>query len=694
MRANRKRRNQTALASTLALGAGLVSATSAFAQQETITQSGQSFSSSDDVRSFTVDPVTGQITVVTWNGQTLTFDDASFVILGGQPFFANQAWLQISVASAPAISAVSGVTAGSAGAAVAAAGFWINHNDDDGPGEVVADPLEVETVETKSLIIDTTTGDVIEICDSPLIVDLTVHFQPVGGGITVGDAAGDDMSFDGVQILRLAQESNQTVDVLSDINLSDEVQELFISTQSPGGGLTLTDGAVSAVTGLGALRSVTVSGDGGLLNLGANGDFLDAPTALENFSVSSSGTDVFVGGIGSTVPLTSLDILLVETSDGGTVTMGPVDASGSNLTSFEVLTADPGGPAPIPFSVWSQGLDANRIDLVGLHAGDGGLIELDNQSYTVGAMTFSGSGDIRIQGGPGGFVQQGAANAGGHSGDRRFVSGLGDDRLFGSNRDDTILVDFKPGHTNDVIYFDAGGADILQHTSTTNAPTFTVFDDGSASLTDTGTATNDDYLLIGMLGAGVNAHTRFFVGGGNDQLTLNTGGILVDFADRDSGTLQMDAFTRNLGAIPNNDTMSFDGMMTSGGTFIGTTAINLNGAISPINDLVSQNTYVLANGDAPAGGPPPFFGTSINSYLDMGQVAAYLDAVTQGSAVAGDINIFVINNLTTSVAVGDERDAYVYAFADDGGGAGIQAGEVELLSFLDSNAALTANDVV
>ena len=192
----------------------------------------------------------------------------------------------------------------------------------------------------------------------------------------------------------------------------------------------------------------------------------------------------------------------------------------------------------------------------------------------------------------------------------------------------------------------------------------------------------------------MNAHTRFFVGGGNDQLTLNTGGILVDFADRDSGTLQMDAFTRNLGAIPNNDTMSFDGMMTSGGTFIGTTAINLNGAISPINDLVSQNTYVLANGDAPAGGPPPFFGTSINSYLDMGQVAAYLDAVTQGSAVAGDINIFVINNLTTSVAVGDERDAYVYAFADDGGGAGIQAGEVELLSFLDSNAALTANDVV
>jgi hypothetical protein len=53
----------------------------------------------------------------------------------------------------------------------------------------------------------------------------------------------------------------------------------------------------------------------------------------------------------------------------------------------------------------------------------------------------------------------------------------------------------------------------------------------------------------------------------------------------------------------------------------------------------------------------------------------------------------VVNNLTLGGS-GDDHDAYVYVYADSGNGGGIDASEITLIATLDTNAALTANDIL
>jgi hypothetical protein len=556
--------------------------------------------------------------------------------------------------------------------------------------------------------------------------NLTVAFENADGAITIGDGLGPDMQFLHVQTLTLNANTSNAVTVRSDIDVSDDLEGLFITTSMEGGDLILADrdgvggaaGAVSGTANVSDLSIMAVNGDMllGLPLVGGAGEFMQDAESLQTYRLSAEDADVSIGKIGdfgtNAAAASDFEILDIMMVDEATLNHDSIDASGANVSLFSVTASDkntviasgltaPSMNAPTSVSVNMGAFIADQVDNQVLTAADGGHINLAAQSYTVNTQTYSGTGDITITAtniNGSGYVQTEAADASNHSGLRTFLSGDGDDVFYGSTGDDEIFFAYTgaSGAQTDV-YLDSGGSDTLTHTTTTNLPSLSVYDDGSMSLTDSGTATDDDYTLIGMLGAGLNASTVFHAGGGNDTVDLSSGGIMVDFADYDSGVLHLENFTRNLGAIPNNDTMSFDGMMTAGGMFtLGSgnnqaVGINLNGNTSPINSLNSNAVYVVANGDAPSGGA--LAGASILDYENLTDVADYLDAITTASGDANDIAIFVVNNLTLGGS-GDDHDAYVYVYADSGNGGGIDASEITLIATLDTNAALTANDIL
>jgi hypothetical protein len=503
--------------------------------------------------------------------------------------------------------------------------------------------------------------------------NLSINFD-LGAAATVGDGIATDIELHDVRSLSVTNQSDHEATILDSIDLNSDTSALTLNTFNAAGALrlTATDAAFSNGSELSQISVSAVNGD---IVLGSGGgDFVDEVLSLQNYSVLADDAQADIGGLGSRDAAIELETVTITLLNESAVKHGAILAhDGTNkpdLSELRIVASDQnilsGNTASGNVSVYLEGLYAGEVAAQIIDVSDGGHVELDDQMYMVDYQVFQGSGDITIAGGDTvvasttGYIQLSTADASAHSGDRTFIaSATNEDIFYGSDKDDIVLLSFSGTKT----YNDAGGSD-----------TVTLSGTGNRFINDGAVGTDDIYTF-----AGAGTGFVFNAGSGFDTVTFTSGSNLADFGSYISGVVQIDSFTSG------SDTLSFDGLpnITASTT---NPMIAAGGSVASIN---SNTTYVFADGDVAVSA------FAVANYENLSDVADFLDAATQTSAGVGDAAVFVINNVSVTPNVsGDDQDAYVYLYNDDGSGGGIQASELTLVASIDtSGAGITPADI-
>jgi hypothetical protein len=250
-------------------------------------------------------------------------------------------------------------------------------------------------------------------------------------------------------------------------------------------------GGLGAVTAAfeegGALRTVLVDATNGDVAFAASGSvhgdgpWIDDITSLQTYTILGDNAGISLGTIGRlgvagdletiTINLTGDSYLNHQQIFADDSKIALVEITGSCSYREEIAVNKPYLTDTVNINV--NAFDATRIEKLVITANEG-TIFLDNQLYEVGDLIFQGTGDIAIRAssllstGDKGFVQMSAADASNHSGERIFVSELGDDVFYGSNEADTIILAASGFQFDTDIYNDAGGDDTINITGTSN----------------------------------------------------------------------------------------------------------------------------------------------------------------------------------------------------------------------------------
>jgi hypothetical protein len=557
--------------------------------------------------------------------------------------------------------------------------------------------------ETNTLNIFATSFDLEIDYENGANADLVVNFENTEVS-RIGDSQGsNDLEFFNLATLTINSNTDKDMFVDQNVDLGGDAEDITITTTTEGGDIIIK-GQDAGFRGTDTLEEVTVHAVNGDISIGSVttiDEFIDIAPELQNFTVIADDAFVDLGRFGQTVEASELETVSLTAIDNGAILQNDIYAFGANVASFRVTATDNNIIGNLNIAL--GGLFADQVDYAVIDAGDGGNILLDEQNYTAGQFIYQGTGTIEFIAGNNGavtavaatnaapFVQTEAFDATDHTGTRIFRDNVTGETIMGSNKADTI--EFARGVnitiTADDVYLDAGGDDDVSNDAGNAFDTLTLYDDGSADLTDTGMATNDEYTLIGY-SAG-SAQVVFHAGGGNDTLEFgnSTDLILVDFDDYDSGLVELQQ-------VHTGVQLSFDGLQAANGFITSNTALDVNTAAASISNVNDNTIYVLSDGDAPTVGP--IAGATITDYENLTDVADYLDALTNGSGSGGDDVVFVINNGTTSGAPGDDHDAYIYVYSDNGT-AGIQADDLTLIATADgavanSGVPFAASDII
>lgn len=503
---------------------------------------------------------------------------------------------------------------------------------------------------------------------------LSINFMNDSGAVTIGDGLATDVELHNVRALEVNNVSANAATVRDSVDLNNATEILSISTMNETGTLDLaaTD---SAFLNGSALREITVSAVNGDIELGRpGGDFVDEVIELQNYTVIADDAMVDVADVGTSEAAIELETVNIQALNESAITHGEIfahdGANRADIAEIRIVGSDQnilsGNNAAGSVSVYFEGLYAGDVSSQFIDATDGGDIELDNQMYQIDHQVFMGSGDITIAGGDAvgasstGYVQSQAADASAHTGDRLFIaSDTKDDVFYGSDKADDVQL----SGTGNKTYNDAGGSDDV-----------TISGTGTRTINDGSAGTNDEYTF-----AGSGSGFVFNAGSGNDEVTFVSGQNLADFGSWQSGVVELQSFTSG------TDTLSFDGL-----TNITSSASNpLVAPAGLVTNLNANTTYVFADGDTAVGA---FF---VADYLDMTDVSNFLNAATMGSAGGNDSVVFVINNFNVTGATGDDKDAYIYHYQDDGSSSGIQASELTLIGTINtSGGSVVPSDVV
>lgn len=529
---------------------------------------------------------------------------------------------------------------------------------------------------------------------------LTLNFVDEATPITVGDTVSGSIDLTLIEVadVTIAHLGRTQAEIYGMTDLSENTAALTISTTQIGGDLRLGETATNTVvTGTGALEAIDFSAVQGDVDFYAgttltNAVAIEDLSALQTYSVTGDSATLNLGAMGSGQAASELETLSFKTVHGGIIHQQAIDATGADIARVSLQTSDHnviqtfGGAGP-DVNIRIAGLTADSVSQMTANLEDGGSLLLEQQSYELHSLVLSGSGFFGIAGGAGGLVQTGPAAAGMHTGSRTFGDGPGNDVLYGSNSVDTITF-FNSNGVD--IYNDAGGNDFIQLTGSYDGNLLTV-NDGSAETDDTYDMSSNG-IATGAPGP-AGGEITFNVGSGIDTLLLSSGfsgDVDIDFGTWVSGSVEITNF-RAGGAA---ETLSFDGLPGITANQV-SPAITGSVAAAGFND---NSVYLVDDGDVAVIGTTggALDGATVADYENLSDVAGYLNAVTDGAASANQSAVFLLDNGTTTTNAGDEHDIYIYLFNDDGSGAGIQAGELQLIGTIDMSGTtqITATDIV
>lgn len=228
---------------------------------------------------------------------------------------------------------------------------------------------------------------------------------------------------------------------IAQIDLNSDTTEVTLKTTTLNGGLTV-NGQVALIDG-GSVRTLTVNGLNGNVDISSDGSLLANATELQDYTVTATESDVVLGEIGSDGAAEELENVTLTADDDGTIWQKAIDATGANVAMFSVTSNNEndldGSAASGSVNVYVEGFKADNLSDLIIKTTDGGNVELANQSYELDSALFSGKGNIRIAaGGNGPLKMTEEIGLSSYTGAISLYGASSDDTLHGSALGDTI----------------------------------------------------------------------------------------------------------------------------------------------------------------------------------------------------------------------------------------------------------------
>jgi hypothetical protein len=555
--------------------------------------------------------------------------------------------------------------------------------------------------------------------------NLTINFENNDGDILLGEEDYVTTANQAIQVfdagtLTINHKTDQDVLIQGSVLIDDFTTDIVVTTSKTDGALSVV-GADNLATfdesaEVRTFKAHAVDGDLNLISFDpfhGGGHLIADATKFQSLDVIGHDAAIQVGSIGylSTFKTIFIDPILgasfiynefagdletinVALTGSASLYQHHIGAHTADIAEVviqsgegDTVTSDFNLHDNVPLSqgnVVFEALGAKAIERLVIDTSNGGSVVMDNQSYVLNDAVFMGSGDIilvgpgdlielrAVGGDQGGIRQTQPVDASGHTGERIFYTRLGEDIIYGSDQDDTIIFrkfDGIPGNTFVLTddgdhYYDSGGDDLI-HVG--GYDIVRVFDG------DPGT--NDTYLINHLPYASgfFPSAVEFHAGSGNDiididpsQLTLLPSVVSIDFGTWINGHLDIDGFDNNF------YTISLDGL--PGITNSSITNVGLGTTINHIDD---NSIYLGLSGDQALNG------VSITDYNNIQQAADFLNEFVSGVSQQDDSAIFIVQNNTLSSASGDDANYYFYLFNESDGLSGISDSEITHFASLE-----------